>query len=639
MKHFMKIKSKFFAVMLLLAASATSWATDVSLSGNETDGYYINMSGTQTLTLSDASINTFKVHNPAGAKYARQLTIIAPEGYTLSLSGKIPETEGDYLYYFCYLKVYDGTTTQTQLGNEKYGCWGYTDPFTLFSTGNSMTLRFIVEGNGKNTDQKGFQNLTVQLLDALANTEYNINISDASGGTCTSNHSSAKKGELVTITTTPGIDYLSDGINVISASGEVISVTSARDNDYYDTYAMKHTFKMPAEEVRVVPSFVRTYSVTFPDHTIMLSNSTAPGKNNKYITGTKFTFKVKYPYTISNVSDGTNTLTAAEGVYTATINNDDLVITADGGRISNVNLNTLKNDLESYQNYLDPQCVRWENAWEREYEALIFQDGDIITDMAPNERFKIADGATITLNNATFETDLNICCKGSATIILTGTNSINSSNEYCKALQIDGEESTLVIKGEGSLTVTGGIGAAASSSIYVCYGVDRVEAAFNEDVIYMFGETNVTGDDIAKYFNITEENGKLIIASKGKKITATKADPYNAGTYYTTFYHSSQSYVADCEVYYVTARADGRLTLVKADGNIIKAGEGVILKSSTASIQLTEAVVSADYDSLLTGSDSDTTVENALVLSLGANGVRFYKYSGAVGAHKAYIAQ
>ena len=120
---------------------------------------------------------------------------------------------------------------------------------------------------------------------------------------------------------------------------------------------------------------------------------------------------------------------------------------------------------------------------------------------------------------------------------------------------------------------------------------------------------------------------------------SAKADPYSPGTYYTTFYDSTTSYVADCEVYYASAKADGTLTLLKAEGNIIKAGEGVVLKSSSASINLAETNQTASYNSLLTGSNTETTVENVHVLSLGENGVRFYKYSGTMGAHKAYIAQ
>ena len=119
----------------------------------------------------------------------------------------------------------------------------------------------------------------------------------------------------------------------------------------------------------------------------------------------------------------------------------------------------------------------------------------------------------------------------------------------------------------------------------------------------------------------------------------TSADPYNTGAYYATFYDSTTSYVADCEVYYATENADGRLTLEKAEDNVVKAGEGVILKATSETVTLTQTDAAASYDSLLTGSDTETTVENALVLSLGKNGVWFYKYSGTLGANKAYLAQ
>ena len=120
---------------------------------------------------------------------------------------------------------------------------------------------------------------------------------------------------------------------------------------------------------------------------------------------------------------------------------------------------------------------------------------------------------------------------------------------------------------------------------------------------------------------------------------SAQADPYNSGTYYATFYDSTASYVADCEVYYASAKSDGKLALVKADSNIVKAGKGVILKATKETVTLSPTNTSSSYDSLLTGSNSETTVENVLVLSLGKDGVRFYKYSGSVGAHKAYIAQ
>ena len=130
----------------------------------------------------------------------------------------------------------------------------------------------------------------------------------------------------------------------------------------------------------------------------------------------------------------------------------------------------------------------------------------------------------------------------------------------------------------------------------------------------------------------------LVVAEQPVTV-AVKADPFTTGTYYATFYDSTTSYTADCEVYYATANADGRLTLQKAEGNVIKAGEGVILKATGETVTLTPTTTEASYDSLLTGSDTETSVENALVLSLGKNGVWFYKYSGTLGANKAYLAQ
>ena len=144
--------------------------------------------------------------------------------------------------------------------------------------------------------------------------------------------------------------------------------------------------------------------------------------------------------------------------------------------------------------------------------------------------------------------------------------------------------------------------------------------------------TDDTSDDKQATCTIT-------VTAEQPVTVAAKADPFTTGTYYATFYDSTTSYTADCEVYYATANADGRLTLEKAEGNVIKAGEGVILKATSETVTLTKTTTEASYDSLLTGSNTETTVENALVLSLGKNGVWFYKYSGTLGANKAYLAQ
>ena len=215
---------------------------------------------------------------------------------------------------------------------------------------------------------------------------------------------------------------------------------------------------------------------------------------------------------------------------------------------------------------------------------------------------------------------------------------------------------TLTNKGEGNWFVSILRSLVKHGNIAAIPDQTFTGSAIEPEIIVTDGEKTLTlGTDYTVSYsdNTNVGTAKATITGKGnysgtveKTFTifhvttvSAQADPYTPGTYYATFYDSTASYVADCEVYYVTANADGKITLVKAEGNIIKAGEGVVLKSSSASINLAETNQTASYDSRLTGSNSETSVENVLVLSLGKDGVRFYKYSGSVGANKAYIAQ
>ncbi|MBO4704590.1 MAG: hypothetical protein J5647_02520 [Spirochaetaceae bacterium] len=150
--------------------------------------------------------------------------------------------------------------------------------------------------------------------------------------------------------------------------------------------------------------------------------------------------------------------------------------------------------------------------------------------------------------------------------------------------------------------------------------------------------SNFLSDDPA-YTVVLNSSGEAVLVPF---VTVTaNVDPNNTGTYYATFYDSTKKYLAgsNTEVYYATANANGKLTLTKVESKIIKAGEGVILKSTSASIVLTETSENATYDSILTGSDTATTVTNALVLSNGESGVSFYKYTGSVAAHKAWLTE
>ena len=83
-------------------------------------------------------------------------------------------------------------------------------------------------------------------------------------------------------------------------------------------------------------------------------------------------------------------------------------------------------------------------------------DGDVLTGFTDGT-VTIADGAKVTLNGVTING--GIVCKGDAEIILTGTNSVTGP-EYEAGIQVGGEGTTLTIKGDGSLTTTGGYGGA-----------------------------------------------------------------------------------------------------------------------------------------------------------------------------------
>ena len=220
--------------------------------------------------------------------------------------------------------------------------------------------------------------------------------------------------------------------------------------------------------------------------------------------------------------------------------------------------------------------------------------------------------------------------KGLATVSVTGV----SLNKNSATLAVGGTETlTATVSPDGATnkTVTWSSDNTSVATVDANGKVTAVSAGTANITVTATNGTDDTNDDKTATCAVTVVPSIVVVTAK--------ADPYNTGAYYATFYDSTKSYTADCEVYYATANAGGRLTLEKAEGNVIKAGEGVILKATGETVTLTKTTTEANYDSLLTGSDSETTVENALVLSLGKNGVWFYKYSGTLGANKAYLAQ
>lgn len=142
------------ATLLLTMTAQTAWADDVNLTVDTSEGsgsaarWYVNVPsiGTNTLTLSNVSITSFKVYDSEGksGNYVGDnkgyLVLIAPAGYRFQLSGNI-KTEKKY----DYLTVYDGSSNSDRPLIDKVSS-AVDDETTAIgpvtSTGNSMMLYF-----------------------------------------------------------------------------------------------------------------------------------------------------------------------------------------------------------------------------------------------------------------------------------------------------------------------------------------------------------------------------------------------------------------------------------------------------------------------------------------------------------------
>ena len=116
-------------------------------------------------------------------------------------------------------------------------------------------------------------------------------------------------------------------------------------------------------------------------------------------------------------------------------------------------------------------------------ENTTVADGKILTGtLGGNYKVSIADGATVTLRDATINGVKNasykwagLTCNGNATIILEGSNTVKGFYEYYPGIYVP-EGSTLTIKGDGSLAArSNGYGAGIGGSYNLSCGNIRIE--------------------------------------------------------------------------------------------------------------------------------------------------------------------
>ena len=130
---------------------------------------------------------------------------------------------------------------------------------------------------------------------------------------------------------------------------------------------------------------------------------------------------------------------------------------------------------------------------------------------------------------------------------------------------------------------------------------------------------------------------------------SANVDPDHAGVYYSTHYNETQKYQlpAGIEAYVATINgSDLNMTKVAEGGQVIPADEAVILKSTSASIDLIPtdvAAVTISASNDLVGTDTEKAAPaNCYVLSghstdNSVTGVGFYEFTGTLAAHKAYL--
>ena len=222
-------------------------------------GFFINMpkAGDKLITI-PTGMQSFKVYDDGGAtgNYSYNcdgtLTLTAPEGYVLQLSGSIrTENTRDNL------TVYDGSDNSgTVLIDALYSYSNNSERAipTVNSTGQSLTLYFYSDGS----DNFAGLDLTATLVST--STDYDITLNcPVTGGSVSASideniATQAKINDVITLTATPESGYLLSNISVVDANSNPVAV---KCDGSFDNTA---TFSMPLSAVTVTPTFTDTWT-------------------------------------------------------------------------------------------------------------------------------------------------------------------------------------------------------------------------------------------------------------------------------------------------------------------------------------------------------------------------------------------
>ena len=233
------------------------------------------------------------------------------------------------------------------------------------------------------------------------------------------------------------------GETVILTADIVVDTDTLKANDGAVTLNNegngKFTFVMPDVDVSITGETVPCYAVILPDGAEITNASILADINGMYVQGTVISFKFKPYYTLSSdVTLGDEVLTPTDGIYSFTVPENNIAVKAVTERNAVIDLSLIS-------------------------DGFIAKDGDILSGTT-SCTVQIEDGAEITLKDVNIGS--GIICLGSSAIVLEGTNTVNAK-QFCAGIRIGGEETTLTIKGSGTLDVTGGVFGAAIGTDYL----------------------------------------------------------------------------------------------------------------------------------------------------------------------------
>ena len=183
------------------------------------------------------------------------ITILAPEGWFIELTGKISTgSVSEFLY------VYDGADTNAEVllkktGSSKSYDYSFKDIGTIKSSSNRMTIQFVADDDNADDDNGSGIELYARLIDPSETN--NIEITSSPNGYITADKQSTYEFDVVTLTANANNNYLLSDIKVTDSNDNNIKV----NGNWYLGNSSNMTFVMPDSDVNVTPTFTNNYTV------------------------------------------------------------------------------------------------------------------------------------------------------------------------------------------------------------------------------------------------------------------------------------------------------------------------------------------------------------------------------------------